>query len=72
MPVPDVGTEFSICGTSYMISKSKLDVANLGLFILSHVFIPPKQLVTLMKFCGPFYSQSNYRNIVKYKHIICA
>jgi hypothetical protein len=30
------------CGNNYMISKSKIDVANLGLFILSHVFVPPK------------------------------
>jgi hypothetical protein len=53
-----------------MIAKSKIDVANLGLFILSHVFIPPKQSVALMPFCGPLYSQSDYLNIVKYKHII--
>jgi hypothetical protein len=42
MLVPDVGTKFSFCGNSYMISKSKVDVANLGLFILSHVFVPSK------------------------------
>jgi hypothetical protein len=42
LPVPNVGTKFSFCGNNYMISKSKIDVANLGLFILSHVFIPPK------------------------------
>jgi hypothetical protein len=70
MHVPDVGTKFSFCGNSYMISKSKIDVANLGLFILSHVFIPPKQSVTLMPFCGPLYSRSDYLNIVKYKHNI--
>jgi hypothetical protein len=31
MFVPDVGAEFSFCDDSYMISKSKTDVANLGL-----------------------------------------
>ena len=36
-----------------MIVKSNIDVANLGLFILSHVLVPPKQLVALMPFCGP-------------------
>ena len=43
MLVLDVRTKFSFCGNSYMIAKSKIDVANLGLFILSHVFVPPKQ-----------------------------
>ena len=68
--VLDVGTKFSFCGNSYMISKCNINVSNLGLFILSHVFVPPKQLVALMSFCGPLYSQSNYSNIVKYKHRI--
>jgi hypothetical protein len=57
-------------GNSYMITKSKIDASNLGLFILSHVFIPPKQSITLMSFCSPLYSQSNYLNILKYKHSI--
>jgi hypothetical protein len=52
MHVLDVGTKFSFCGNSYMIAKSKLDVASLGFFILSHVYVPPKQLVALMPFCG--------------------
>jgi hypothetical protein len=56
MLVPNVGTKFYFCGNSYMISKSKIDVANLGLFILSHVFVPPKQLVALVLFYGPLYS----------------
>jgi hypothetical protein len=50
MRVPVVGIEFSFCGHSHMIAKSNIDVANLGLFILSHVFVPPKQLVALMSF----------------------
>ena len=50
MIVLNVGIKFSFCGNSYMILKSKIDVANLGLFILSHVFAPPKQLVTFMHF----------------------
>jgi hypothetical protein len=43
MHVPDIGTEFYFCGNSYMIVKSKIDVANLGLFIISHVSIPSKK-----------------------------
>ena len=70
MHVPDVGTEFSFCGNSYMISNSKIDVANIGLFILSHVSVPPKQSIACMSFCVPLYSQSDYLNIVKYKHNI--
>ena len=68
--MPDVGTEFSLCGNSYMISKSKIDVANLELCILSNVFITPKQPLSLIPLCGPLYSQSNYLNISKYKHTI--
>lgn len=70
MFVPNVGTRFSFCGNSYMIAKSKIDVANLGLFNLSHAFVPHKQLVTLMPFCGPLYIRTNYLNIVKYKYSI--
>jgi hypothetical protein len=66
----NVGTKFSFCGNSNMISKSKIDIANIVLFILSHVFVPPKQLVSLIPFCGPFYSQYSYLNIVKYKRRI--
>ena len=68
--VLDVGTEFSFSGYHFMISKSNIDVANLGLFILSYVLIPPKQSISLMPFCDPIYLQSYYLNIVKYKHII--
>ena len=50
MPLPYVGTKFSFCGNSYMISKSNIDDANLGLFILSHVFVAPKQSITLIPF----------------------
>ena len=42
MLVLDVGTKFLFCGNSYMIAKSNIDVSNLGLFILSHVFVPLK------------------------------
>jgi hypothetical protein len=70
MLVLDVRTEISFCGNSYMISKTKIDVANLGLFILSHASVHPKQSVALMPFCGPIYSQYDYLNIVKYKHSI--
>ena len=70
MFVPNVGTEFSFCGNSCMIVKSNIDVSNLGLFILSHVFVPPKQSVPLMPFFGPLYSWFDYLNIVKYKHNI--
>jgi len=31
-------------------TNSKIDVANHGLFILSHVYVPPKQWVALMSF----------------------
>ena len=65
-----LGTKFSFCGNNYMISKSKKNVANIGLFILSYVSIPPKQSVSVMPFCGPLYDQSNYPNIVKYKQSI--
>jgi hypothetical protein len=70
MHVTDVGTKFSFCVNSYMIVKSKIDVANIGLFILSHVFVPPKQSVALMPFYGPLYSRSYYLYIFKYKHNI--
>jgi hypothetical protein len=59
MLVPDVGTNFFFCSNSYVISKSKIDVSNLGLFVLSHVYVPPKQSITLMPFCGPLYSHSD-------------
>ena len=68
--MPDVGTEFSFCGNRFMIAKSNIDVANLGLFILSHVLVPPKQSVALTSFYFPIYFQSDYLNIVKYKHRI--
>ena len=68
--MPDVGTKFSYCGNNYMIAKSKINDANVGLFILLHVFVPPKKLIALMPFCGPLYIWSNYLNIVKYKHSI--
>jgi hypothetical protein len=70
MHVPDVVTKFSFCGNSYMISKSKIYVEKLGLFVLSHVSFPPKQLVALMPFCVPLYSRFDCLNIVKHKHSI--
>jgi hypothetical protein len=70
MPMPNVGTTLSFCSNNYMIAKSKIDVANLGLFILSHISVPPKQSIALMPYCGPLYSQFDYLNIVKYKHNI--
>ena len=70
MHVPNFGTKFLFFGNSYMIIKFDINDDNIGLFILSHVFIRPKQLVTLMPFCGPFFSQSDYLNIVKHKHNI--
>ena len=70
MYVLNVGTKFPFCSNIYMITKSKIDAKNLGLFILSHVFINPKQLVAFILFCGPFYSQSNYLIIVKFKYSI--
>jgi hypothetical protein len=42
MPMLDVGTKFYFCGNSYMIAKSKIDVANIGFFIISYVFVPLK------------------------------
>ena len=66
----DVGTKVFFCGDSYMIAKSNIDVSNFGLFILSHVFVPPKQSIALIPFCGSLYSIFNYSNIVKYKHNI--
>jgi hypothetical protein len=68
--VPNVGTKFSFHGNNYMIEKSKIDVANLVLFILSRVFIPPIQSIALMSFCGPLYIRVNCLNIAKYKHSI--
>ena len=70
MPMPNVGIKFSFSCNSYIISKSNIDATNLGSFILSHVFVPPKQSVALIPFCGPLYSHTDYLNIVKYKHII--
>ena len=69
--VPDVGTKFSFSGNSYMVSMSNIDVTNLGLFILSHVCVPPKQSLVLIPFCGtPVYSQFYHLNIIKYKQSI--
>jgi len=65
MSVSDVGTKVSFFGNSYMISKPKIDVANLGLFIISRVPVLPKTFVTLMSFCGPLYSRLDYLNIGK-------
>jgi hypothetical protein len=53
-----------------MISKSNAKVANIGLFILSHLFVPPKQSMELMPFLGPLYSRYDYLNIFKYTHNI--
>ena len=70
MHVLDVRTKFSFFGYNYRIAKSTIDVANLGFFIHSHVFILPKQSISLMPFHGPLYSLYDYWNIVKYKHNI--
>ena len=70
MTMLDVGIKFSFFSNSYMIAKSKIDVANLRLLIFSHVFVFPKQSIELMQFCGPLYSRIDYSNIVKYKHSI--
>ena len=51
-----------------MIVKSNIDATTLGLFILSHVFVHPKQSIALIPFFGPLHSQSDYLNIVKFKH----
>ena len=69
-PVPDVGTEFSFCGNNFMISKSKINDANLGLFILSHVIVPLKKSVSLMLVCGLSIVDLITLNIVKCKHRI--
>jgi len=71
LPMPDVGIELSFCCNDFVISKSNIDAANLGLFILSHVLIPPKQSIALMPFWSPIYCRLDYLNIIKYKHIIC-
>ena len=42
MLVLDVGIEFFFCGNSCMIAKSNIDLVNIGLFFLSHIFFPPK------------------------------
>ena len=68
--VLDVGIQFSFCGNRFMIAKSNIDAANLGLFILSHVLVPPKKLVALTPFFGHIYYRSDYFNIVKYKYDI--
>jgi len=49
MHVLDVGIKFSFCGNSYMIAKSKIDVANLGLFILLHVIVQVERNVWYVK-----------------------
>ena len=56
--IPNVGTEFSCCGKNYMITKSKIDAANIGLFFVSHVFFLPTQSVELIPFCGHIYCHS--------------
>ena len=68
LPALDVGTKFSFCGNRFMISKSNIDSVNLMLFILSHVLVLRKKSVALIPFCVPSYYQSDYWNIVKYKH----
>ena len=68
--VPDVGTDFSFSGNWFMIVKTNIDDENIGLFILWHVHVPPKQSVEIMSFCSPIYNLFDYLNIVKYKHRI--
>ena len=50
VPILDVGTKFSFCGNFYMIAKSNIDAANFGLFIFSHVLVPPKQSIAFIAF----------------------
>ena len=50
-----------------MIVKYNICASNLGLFILSHAFVPFKQSIELIPFFGQFYSLFDYLNIVKYK-----
>jgi hypothetical protein len=66
----DIRTEFSFCGNNYMIFKSKIEAANLGLFIISHAFLFTKQSIAHMPLCGPLCSLFDYLNIVEYKHNI--
>jgi hypothetical protein len=68
MPVPNVETKLYFCGNSYIISKSKINVANVGLLIISRVCFTPKQSVEHMPIFSPLYSRSDYLDIVKYKH----
>jgi len=70
LPIPNVGNEFSFCGNTYVISKSKINVSNLRFLVLSHVFVPWKWLVTLIPFFVPLYNRYDYLNILKYKHSI--
>jgi hypothetical protein len=50
---------------NYMISMFKIDVTNIRLFVFAHVFIAPKQLVSLMLFLVALYSFFDYLHIVK-------
>ena len=56
MPVPNVGTKFSFCGNSYMVAKSKIDIANIGLLMISQVCVPANQSIALIPLCIPLYS----------------
>ena len=42
----------------------------MGLFIISHVFVPLKKAILLRPFCGPLYHKFDYLNSIKYKHSI--
>ena len=57
--VPDVGTKLSFCVNRFMIMKSNIDATNIGLFIISHVLVLPKQSLALMPFCDPIYCRTN-------------
>ena len=70
LPMPDVGTRFSFSDNIFMNAKLRIAVATLGLFILSHVLVPPKQLVALIPFFDHICCRSDYLNVVKYKYII--
>ena len=47
---------YGVCPSSLHVPNvgNEIGIANLELFILSHVIVPPKQLVALMPFCGEY------------------
>jgi hypothetical protein len=65
----NVGLSSLFFGNNYMIAKFKIDISNLIMLILSHVFVPQKKNNTYV-ILWSFYSFNVYLNIVKYKNII--